>query len=162
MTQQAPVLSRDPVSHADLRPMLQRLLKHLGMVANGTWFDGHQTVFYSGVPRDLPLYNLSKWAANATLYYENALWGVRVSDAHRSQYLTGASNALANAGDGIKGTNNVDFQAHVNVRPGVRLIVGGINLTNEPIQQFASVDDDRPEVYTTSGRTFTFGITAEF
>jgi TonB-dependent receptor len=141
---------------------LPGVLKHLGMVANGTWFDGHQTVFYSGVPRDLPLYNLSKWAANATLYYENALWGVRVSDAYRSQYLTAASNALANAGDGIKGTNNVDFQAHVNVRPGVRLIVEGINLTNEPIQQFASVDYDRPEVYTTSGRTFTFGITAEF
>ncbi len=141
---------------------LPGVLKHLGLVANGTWFDGHQTVFFSGVPRDLPLYNLSKWAANATLYYENKLWGVRVSDAYRSQYLTGASNAYANAGDGIKGTNNVDFQAHVNVRPGVRLIAEGINLTNTAIQQFASVDYDRPEVYTTSGRTFTFGVTAEF
>jgi iron complex outermembrane recepter protein len=141
---------------------LPGVLKHLGVVANGTWFDGHQTVFFSGVPRDLPLYNLSKWAANATLYYENRLWGVRVSDAYRSQYLTGASNAYANAGDGIKGTNNVDFQAHVNLRPGVRLIAEGINLTNTAIQQFASVDYDRPEVYTTSGRTFTFGVTAEF
>jgi TonB-dependent receptor len=137
-------------------------LKHLGVVANGTWFDGNQTVFFAGVPRRLPLYNLSKWAANATLYYENSVWGVRVSDAYRSQYLTGASNAFANAGDGIKGTNNIDFQAHVNVRHGVRLIAEGINLTNQAIRQFASVDYDRPEVYTTAGRTFTFGVSAEF
>jgi TonB-dependent receptor len=141
-------------------------LKHLGMVVNGTWFDGHQTAFYTdsaGVTtaRVLPLFNLSKWAANATLYYENKLWGIRVSDAYRSQYLT-SGGSVGNVGDGIKGTNNVDFQAHFNIMPGFRLIAEGINLTNEPIQQFASVDADRPEVYTTSGRTFTFGFSAEF
>ncbi|QJU59832.1 TonB-dependent receptor [Sphingomonas sp. AP4-R1] len=141
-------------------------LKHLGMVVNGTWFDGKQTVFYTtgGVTtsRSLPLYNLSKWAANATLYYENAVWGARISTAYRSQYLTGAGNALANSGGGIYGTNNVDFQAHWNVYPHVRLIVEGINITNEPIRQFANVDAKRTEVYTTSGRTFTFGVSAEF
>lgn len=50
-------------------------LKHLGMVANGTWFDGHQTAYYSNVPKVIQLPNLSKWAANVTLYYENKLWG---------------------------------------------------------------------------------------
>jgi TonB-dependent receptor len=141
-------------------------LRHLGIVVNGTWFNGHQTVFYTtgGVTtsRRLPLYNLSKWAANATLYYENPVWGARISTAYRSQYLTGAGNALANSGGGIKGTNNVDFQAHWNIRRGIRLIAEGINLTNEPIRQFSSIDADRTEVYTTSGRTFTFGISAEF
>ena len=136
-------------------------LKHLGVVANGTWFDGQQTAFYAGVPRVLPLLNLSKWAANATLYYENKLWGVRVSDAYRSQYLT-SIGSVGNVGDGIKGTNNVDFQAHFNITRGIRLIAEGINLTNEPIRQFASIDADRTEVYTTSGRTFTFGFSAEF
>ncbi|MCW4460940.1 TonB-dependent receptor [Sphingomonas sp. BT-65] len=141
-------------------------LKNLGIVANGTWFDGQRTAFYTtnGVTssRVLPLDNLSKWAFNATLYYENPVWGVRVSNAYRSQYLTGAGNALANSGGGIRATNNVDFQAHFNIRPGVRLIAEGINLTNEPIRQFASVDAYRTEVYTTSGRTFTLGISAEF
>ncbi|WP_303542591.1 TonB-dependent receptor [Sphingomonas natans] len=141
-------------------------LRHLGMVVNGTYFDGDQTVFYTtgGVTtsRSLPLYNLSKWAANATLYYENAVWGARVSAAYRSQYLTGAGNALANAGGGIKGTTNVDFQAHFNITPRIRLIAEGINLTNEPIRQFASVDADRTEVYTTAGRIFSFGVSAEF
>ncbi|WP_213980339.1 TonB-dependent receptor [Sphingomonas sp. dw_22] len=140
---------------------LPGVLKHLGVVANGTWFDGHQTGFYNNVPRRLPLLNLSKWAANGTLYYENKLWGVRVSDAYRSQYLT-SIGSVGNVGDGIKGTNNVDFQAHYNILPGVRLIAEGINLTNEPIRQFASIDADRTEVYTTAGRTFTFGFSAEF
>ena len=141
-------------------------LKNLGVVANGTWFDGELTAFYNtgGVSssRVLKLPNLSKWALNATLYYENKLWGVRVSDAYRDQYLTGSGTALANSGAGIKGTNNVDFQAHVNILPGVRLIAEGINLTNEPIRQFESIDAYRPDVYTTSGRTFTFGFSAEF
>jgi iron complex outermembrane receptor protein len=135
-------------------------LDHLGVVANGTWFDGHQTAFFSGVPKVLPLGALSKWAANATLYYENKVWGVRVSDAYRSKYLTGVGNAIDNTSDIIKGTNNVDFQAHVNILPGIRLIAEGINLTNEPIQQ--SIGPDRTEVYTTAGRTFTFGFSAEF
>jgi iron complex outermembrane receptor protein len=141
-------------------------LKNLGVTGNGTWFDGQRTAFYTtgGVTtsRVLPLDNLSKWAFNATLYYENPVWGVRVSDAYRDRYLIGAGNALANSGGGIRATNNVDFQAHVNVRPGVRLIAEGINLTNTAIQQFASIDAMRTEVYTTSGRTFTFGVSAEF
>ena len=136
-------------------------LKHLGVVANGTWFDGHQQVQYPDGYHTLPLFNLSKWAANATLYYENSLWGVRISDAYRSQYLTGAGGGN-NIGDGIKATNNVDFSAHYNITPKIRLVVEGINITNEPIQQFADINADRAEVYTTSGRTFTFGVSAEF
>jgi TonB-dependent receptor len=141
-------------------------LKDLGIVANGTWFDGERTAFYTtgGVTssRKLPLDNLSKWAFNLTLYYENPVWGVRVSNAYRSRYLTSAGNALANSGGGIKATNNVDAQAHVNLRPGIRVIAEAINLTNEPIRQFASIDADRTEVYTTSGRTFSLGVSAEF
>ena len=136
-------------------------LKHLGMVVNGTWFDGHQQVKLGDDFVRLPLFNLSKWAANATLYYENSTWGIRVSDAYRSQYLT-SGGGNGNVGDGIKGTNNIDFQGHFNLSPNIRLVVEGLNLTNEPIEQFADVNADRTEVYTTSGRTFTFGVTASF
>jgi iron complex outermembrane receptor protein len=136
-------------------------LKHLGMVANGTWFDGHQKAVINGATVTLPLFNLSKWAANVTLYYEDQDWGVRISNAYRSQYLLNAGGG-GNVGDGIHATNNVDFQAHWNVRPHLRLVVEGINLTNQAIRQFADQTADRTEVYTTSGRTFTFGVTAEF
>jgi TonB-dependent receptor len=135
-------------------------LKHLGVVANGTWFDGHQTVYYSNVPAVLPLFNLSKWAANITLYYENKLWGARISDAYRSRYITGQGTDINNQADGINGSHNVDAQAHYNLRPGIKLIAEAINLTNQPIVQ--SVGAGRTEVYTTSGRTFTFGFSAAF
>ena len=144
---------------------LPGVLKHLGATVNGTWFDGHQQVdiqtngvdtFYT-----LPLFNLSKWAFNATLYYENSVWGVRVSDAYRSKYATGSG--IGNIGDGYKDTNNVDFQAHYNINPHLKVVVEGINLTNQAIQQVANVfGAQQPEVYTTSGRIFTFGVTAEF
>lgn len=138
---------------------------HFGINVNGTYFDGHQRVIYNpGASQTvvrLPLFNLSKWAANATIYYEDQDWGVRVSEAYRTRYLT-AANTLGNVGDGIKATSNLDFQAHYNITPRLRFVVEGINLTNQPIRQFASTTENRTEVYTTSGRTFTFGITAEF
>ncbi|HLY91241.1 MAG TPA: TonB-dependent receptor [Acetobacteraceae bacterium] len=136
-------------------------LKHLGINANGTWFDGHQSTIINGAAVRIPLFNLSKWAANATLYYETDRWGARISDAYRSRYLTSGGSG-GNVGDGIRGTNNVDFQAHYNINPRLRVVVEGINITNEAIQQFTDLTADRTEVYTTSGRTFTFGVTAEF
>ena len=136
-------------------------LKHLGMVVNGTWFDGHQQGKVGTTFVRLPLFSLSKWAANATLYYEDKDWGVRVSDAYRSKYYTGLGT-VGNVGDYIAATHNIDFQAHVNLTKGVRLIAEGINLTNEPIEQFAGGPIARRVVYTTSGRTFTFGVSAEF
>ena len=86
---------------------------------------------------------------------------MRVSDAYRSQYLINTGN-VANTGDGIRGTNNIDFQAHYNITPKIRLVAEGINLTNQAIRQFADINANRSEVYTTSGRTFTFGVSAEF
>jgi TonB-dependent receptor len=134
---------------------------HLGINANGTWFDGHQTIFNNNIAYVVPLYNLSKWAANATLYYETDKWGARISTAYRSRYITSAGSN-GNIGDGIRATNNVDFQAHYNINPHLKVVVEGINITNQAIEQFADLTANRTEVYTTSGRTFTFGVTAEF
>jgi iron complex outermembrane receptor protein len=50
----------------------------------------------------------------------------------------------------------------VNLRAGIRVVAEGVNLTNQPIRQFASIDADRTEVYTASGRTFSLGVSAEF
>ena len=140
---------------------LPGVLKHLGINANGTWFDGHQSAIINGAAVRIPLFNLSKWAANATLYYETDRWGARISEAYRSRYITSGGSG-GNVGDGIRSTNNVDFQAHYNINPRLRVVVEGINITNQAIQQFADLNADRTEVYTTSGRTFTFGVTAEF
>jgi len=39
-------------------------------VANGTYADGNSAAIINGASITLPLVNLSKYSANATLYYE--------------------------------------------------------------------------------------------
>jgi len=132
-----------------------------GIVANGTWIDGDQAAVYNGVVKSIPLYNLSKWAANATLYFETERFGARVSTAYRSRYLTGAGGN-ANVGDGIRPTNNVDLQVRYSPVKNLRFVVEGINVTNRPIEQFTDLSTNRTLVYTRSGRIFTFGVTTSF
>jgi len=140
---------------------LPGVLKHLGINANGTYFSGHQTVNINSVNYQVSLFNLSKWAANATLYYDTDKWGARISTAYRSKYLIGAGGG-PNIGDGIKSGNNVDAQAHFSINKHFRLVAEAINLTNQPIVQAADIGAQRTEVYTKSGRTFTFGFSADF
>jgi iron complex outermembrane recepter protein len=137
-----------------------------GVTGNVTYIDGHNGVIYnpstpSQVTKILPLFNLSKFSANVTLYYETDIWGVRVSEAHRSRYLTDGGN-VSNQGTGIEPTDNIDFAAHYNLSDNLKLVVEGINLTNQPIIQYADVSAKRLLVNTTSGQTFTFGVTYEF
>ncbi|HEX3363910.1 TonB-dependent receptor [Phenylobacterium sp.] len=134
---------------------------HLGVIANGTYADGSSPVIFSGAPINLPLLNLSKYTANATLYYETAKWGVRVSEAYRDKYLIGAGSN-GNIGEGIEATNNIDFAAHYNVTPHLKATLEGINLTDQHIIQYTDITAKRIEVNTISGRTFAFGATFEF
>lgn len=138
----------------------------LGVTGNVTYVDGSNGVIYnagtsSQTTIKLPLYNLSKFSANVTLYYETDTWGIRVSEAHRSKYLTGAGSN-GNIGEGVEATDNLDFSAHYNLFDNFKLVVEGINLTNQPIIQYTDVSAKRLLVNTTSGQTFTFGATYEF
>jgi TonB-dependent receptor len=138
----------------------------LGVTGNVTYADGNNAVTYNyGTPsqfsKSLALFNLSKFSANITLYYETDSWGVRVSDAHRGRYLDGAGSG-GNIGSGIEPTDNIDFAGHYNLNDNLKLVVEGINLTNQPIIQYADVAAKRLLVNTTSGKTFTFGVTYQF
>jgi iron complex outermembrane receptor protein len=53
----------------------------LGFVGNVTYAHGRSNVMIDGKPVSLDLFQLSKWTSNATLYYETARWGARVSSA---------------------------------------------------------------------------------
>ena len=134
---------------------------HLGVVANGTYADGSSPVLISGNWVTLPLINLSKYSANATIYYETDTWGMRLSSAYRDKYLTGAGGN-GNIGDGVKATNNIDFSAHYNVTPGLKLTLEGINLSNQHVIQYTDVTAQRTTVNVSSGRTILIGATYEF
>jgi len=132
-----------------------------GFTGNVTYADGNNPIIYSGTAFTMPMMNLSKLSANATLYYETVEWGARLSTAYRSKYLTGAGG-YGNFGEGIKATNNIDFAAHYNVSDKLKLVVEGLNLTNQAISQYNDIKAQRLLVRTKSGATFTFGVTYEF
>ena len=136
-------------------------LNHLGIVANGTYADGNSAAIINGTSVTLPLVDLSKYSANATLYYETRRWGLRISEAYRGSYLDSAGGN-GNIGEGYEATNNVDFSAHYNITPYIKATFEGLNVTNQHIVQFTDLAAHRIEVNTSAGRTFLWGVTAEF
>lgn len=133
----------------------------LGFVGNLTYAQGRSGMTIDGKSYSLSLPQLSKWSSNATLYYETPRWGARISSAFRSGYLDGAGGA-GNIGSGYRASNNVDFAAHYNAGPGLKVVVEGINLTDQAIVQYTDVHAGRVIADTSSGRTFTLGVTYEF
>ncbi len=136
-----------------------------GANVNMTYADGYQDNTYTANGAtsiiSVPLYNLSKYSVNSTLYYATKQWDARISLAYRSDYLINAGGN-GNIGEGMGATTNVDFAAHYNLGNHITFVVEGINLTNQAITQWADIHVKRPEVYTTSGRTFTFGAAYRF
>ncbi len=133
----------------------------LGVLGNVTLAEGSTDVFYSGVAVRLPLPTLSKFSSNATLYYDTDRWGVRGSVATRSRYRWG-DGGNGNIGEYIKGTTNLDASAYVNVTRQFKLSLDVINITDEPIVQYADGTAKRVMTNTVSGRTVAFGGTMRF
>lgn len=136
-------------------------LDHFGIAVNGTYADGSSPAIINSVSVSLPLVNLSKWTANATLYYETSRWGARISEAYRGPYLDSAGGN-GNIGEGYEATNNVDFTAHYNITKNFKATLEGLNLTNQHIVQFTDLKAQRIEVNTSSGRTILWGMTYEY
>ena len=140
---------------------LPGLFSNFGFTGNVTYAKGETDAMVDGVKRTLSLSNLSEWSSNATLYYETDVWGARISSAWRDDYLDGIGGN-GNIGSGYHATNNIDAAAHWNVTPSVKLVVEAINLTDEAIDQYSDINEERPTAWTKSGRTFTAGVTYVF
>jgi iron complex outermembrane receptor protein len=104
---------------------------------------------------------LSKLTANATLYYETSLFGVRGSLSHRSSYQTSPLDSDPIDGVGYFGTTYVDAAAFVNVAPGLQVTVDAINITNEAeIENYSSYY--RLYNKTQSGTTVFLGVVYKY
>ncbi|WP_010218214.1 TonB-dependent receptor [Sphingomonas sp. PAMC 26621] len=99
---------------------------HLGAVAN-----------FSYVDADEKITGISKTSYNATLYFENKLWGVRGSLNQRSRYYTSRSATVMSSGtQGFEATTYVDAAAYLNVNSALQLTFNAVNLTNQKDTQF--------------------------
>jgi TonB-dependent receptor len=134
---------------------------HFGFVGNVTYARGRTSADVDGVIVSLDLLQLSRWSSNATLYYETPRWGARVSSAYRSGYLDGIGGD-GNVGSGYRASNNIDVAAHYTLGNGLKIVAEGINLTDQPIDQYTDIAADRVLSYTRSGRTFTLGASYAF
>lgn len=160
---------------------LPGLLQNVGIIANYTFVSSNIEYPLStaaGAPVVIqPLTDLSKHAANATLYYEDDSFSLRGSVSYRSGYLQAggvpgrngvpvgtAPNFNPNAGqptfndvEGVHSTLNFDMSASYNINDHFSLTFEAINLTDEYVDQYIDSAADRLSVYHHTGRQFYFG-----
>ena len=108
------------------------------------------------------LLNLSKNAANATLYFDNGTWSARVSGAYRSPYLTAVPGANLNDVEGTKQTINVDFASSWSVTENFQLTLEALNLTNQFQYQYVDSAGNRMNYYHQQGRDYLVGARYKF
>jgi iron complex outermembrane receptor protein len=108
------------------------------------------------------LLNLSKNAANLTLYYDNGTWSARVSGAYRSPYLTNVPGANLNDVEGTKQTINVDFASSWSVTENFQLTLEALNLTNQFQYQYVDSNGNRMNYYHQQGRDYLVGARYKF
>jgi iron complex outermembrane receptor protein len=111
---------------------------------------------------DNTLLNLSKNAANATLYYDNGSWSARVSASYRSPYLTNVPGQNLNDIEGTKQTINIDFASSWNVTEQFQLTLEALNLSNQFQYQYVDTNGNRVNYYHQQGRDFLVGARYKF
>jgi iron complex outermembrane recepter protein len=109
-----------------------------------------------------PLTNLSKNAANATLYWDNGTWSARVSAAYRGPYVTLIPGENNNNIEGTEATLNLDFASSWNVTDNLQLTLEGLNLTNQFQYQYVDTGGQRVVYYHQQGRDYLFGFRYKF
>jgi len=108
------------------------------------------------------LLNLSKNAANVTLYFDNGTWSARVSGAYRSPYLTNVPGSNLNDIEGTKQTINVDFASSWNITDSLQVTLEALNLTNQFQYQYVDSGGNRVNYYHQQGRDYLLGARYKF
>ncbi|MBS0411190.1 MAG: TonB-dependent receptor [Proteobacteria bacterium] len=142
---------------------LPGILRHTGALANFTYVTS--SVLYpsgSGFVSN-QLLGLSKYAANATLYYEDEHWSARVSGAFRTKYLIRVpGQETGTDADGFDRTFNLDASVQYTVNPHIKLTVEGVNLTDQYESEFNDTVRDLPYYYHHTGREILFGVRYQY
>ena len=108
------------------------------------------------------LLNLSPRSWNATLYYDDGRFMARVSAAYRRGFITRVPGQNNNDVEGKNSSTNVDASITYRVNKNVELTLEGVNLTNEPNDQFISRARNSSVVYHVTGREYLAGVRVNF
>jgi TonB-dependent receptor len=103
------------------------------------------------------LFNLSRRAYNATLYYEADKFSARASVAYRSGYID-ATSGTGNVFEGYNSSINVDASMRYRLNDNFEVSLEGVNLTDEYRDRFTDLEANRNYEYNHFGRTIMFGV----
>ena len=140
--------------------MLPGLLSHTGTLINLTWVDS-RVLYPNGSGGFVPdqLLGLSRYSANATLYYEDEKWSARISGAYRSRYLMQVpGKETGTDSDGFDKTFNLDASVQYTVNPHLKFTLEGINLTDQYENEFNDTARDLSYYYHHTGREILAGV----
>jgi len=108
------------------------------------------------------LLNLSPKSWNATFYYDDGKFSARVSGAKRSSFITRVPGQNNNDVEGKNETFNVDVSLSYKWNEKLEFTLEGVNLTNEPNDQFISRARNSVVVNNVTGREFLAGLRYKF
>jgi iron complex outermembrane recepter protein len=160
------------ISYQQPFSFLPGFFSHFGLILNYTGVESEITYFsppstVNGVPQPQgtvkeDLTGLSKSAYNATLYWENEIFGARISAAYRDDYLTTVPGRNNNDVEGTIETLNLDFSATWTVMPDLDITLEALNLTDEFQDQYVGAQGDRLSYYHHQGRQYLLGARYKF
>lgn len=110
----------------------------------------------------LPLINLSKESANATLYYSQAGFEARVSAAYRDDYLRIVPGLNGQDADATKGSVYVDASLSYSFGDHYQISLEGQNLGDTYEHLYNDTRAERNEYYRNFGRQYTAGFRYSF
>jgi iron complex outermembrane recepter protein len=134
------------------------VIKGMGLVANYTLVDSEADYDFSGNTVTERLIGLSNRSYNATLYYDDTIFGARLSVAHRSDFLLGGPNFTGNLWEYAEDETRLDFASSYNLNEHLKFSLEIINLLDTPSANTrVDVDAERRNLYAHTGRNFLLG-----
>jgi TonB-dependent receptor len=108
------------------------------------------------------LLNLSPRSWNTTLYYDDGKFSARLSASQRASFVTRVPGQNNNDVEGKNKSTNVDISFSYKVNDKLDLTLEGVNLTNEPNDQFVSRARNSVVVNNVTGREYLVGLRYKF
>jgi TonB-dependent receptor len=108
------------------------------------------------------LLNLSPRSWNTTLYYDDGKFSARLSASQRASFVTRVPGQNNNDVEGKNKSTNVDVSFSYKVNDKLDLTLEGVNLTNEPNDQFVSRARNSVVVNNVTGREYLVGLRYKF
>jgi iron complex outermembrane recepter protein len=141
---------------------LPPVIDGLGFVANYTFVDSTVDYAFVGNPVKERLVGLSNHSINATVYYEDSKFRIRLSVAYRSDYLQGGPNANGNLWDYAEPDTRLDLSSSYTVNDHFKLSFEALNLSNTPTDTRTDIDAHRRVLYNNTGRNFLLGARVNY